>query len=96
MSPITSARGHKYIFVLYDYDSNAILSEPIFSRKKGHILAGYKSCYAHLHQAVIQPIIQRLYNKTSDLLISEIQANNLDYQYAEEGHHQLNPAERAI
>ena len=32
--PITSARVHKYIFVLYDYDSNAILSEPIYSRKK--------------------------------------------------------------
>jgi len=29
---ITSSRGHKYLFVLYDYDSNAILAEPIKSR----------------------------------------------------------------
>ena len=78
--PITSDRGHKYIFVLYYYDSNAILAEPIFSQEKGHILAGYKACYAHLHQAGIQPIIQRLNNEKSDLLIAEIQANNLDYQ----------------
>ena len=27
--PFTSSRGHKYIFVLYDYDSNAILAETI-------------------------------------------------------------------
>ena len=94
--PITSARWHKYIFVLYDYDSNAILAEPIFSRKKWHILAGYKACYTHLHQAGIQPIMQRLDNETSDILIAEIQANNLDYKYEASGDHQLNPVERAI
>ena len=27
--PITSNRGHKYIFVLYDHDSNAILFETL-------------------------------------------------------------------
>ena len=27
--PYTSSRGFKYIFLLYDYDSNAILTEPI-------------------------------------------------------------------
>ena len=94
--PITSSRGHKYIFVLYDYDSNAILAEPIFSWEKVHILAGYKYCYAHLHQVGIQPIIQRINNEKSDLLIAEIQANNLDYEYAAAGDHQLNPAEREI
>ena len=35
-------------------------------------------------------------NETSDLLIAEIQANNLDYQYAASGDHRLNPAEREI
>ena len=94
--PITSARGHKYIFVLYDYDSNAILAEPIFSWEKVHILAGYKYCYAHIHWAGIQPIIQRIDKKTSDQIISEIQANNLDSQYAAAGNHRLNPSERAI
>ena len=67
-----------------------------FSWKKGHILAGFKACYAHLHQAGIRPIIQRLDNEKSDLLIAEIQANNLDYQYAAAGDHRLNPEEQAI
>ena len=94
--PISSARGHKYIFVLYYYDSNAILAEPIISRKKEHLLQGYKTCFAHLQRAGIHPIIQRLDNEVSDLLIAAIVANNLDYQFASASDHQLNPAERAI
>ena len=31
---ITSARDNKYIFVLYDYDSNMIIAAPIRDRKK--------------------------------------------------------------
>ena len=30
--PITSNRAYKYIFILYDYDYNATLSDPIKSR----------------------------------------------------------------
>jgi hypothetical protein len=29
--PITSSRGSKYIMVVYDYDSNAILTKPLTS-----------------------------------------------------------------
>ena len=32
--PITSARGNAYVFVMYDYDSNAILASPIKDRTK--------------------------------------------------------------
>jgi hypothetical protein len=36
--PITSSQGHKYLYVLYDYDSNAILIEPIKSKVKSEHL----------------------------------------------------------
>jgi hypothetical protein len=39
--PITSSQGHKYILILYDYDSNAILAKPIKSRSAGDILRAY-------------------------------------------------------
>ena len=32
--PITSSRGTKYIMIVYDFDSNAILSEPLKSRNE--------------------------------------------------------------
>ena len=30
--PVTSSEGNKYILLIYDYDSNAILTEPIKNR----------------------------------------------------------------
>jgi hypothetical protein len=30
--PVVSSKGNKYIMVLYDYDSNAILAQPIKNR----------------------------------------------------------------
>ena len=30
--PYTLARGNKYVFILYDYDSNAILAQPLKTR----------------------------------------------------------------
>jgi hypothetical protein len=36
--PIQSSNGHNYIMVLYDYDSNAILAEPLCNRTTQEIL----------------------------------------------------------
>ena len=38
---LNSSRGNCYIFVLYDYDSNAILAHPIKSRAKENLIIGY-------------------------------------------------------
>jgi hypothetical protein len=39
--PITSSKGSKYLMVLYDYDSNAILAEPLKFRSKLKMIHGY-------------------------------------------------------
>ena len=36
--PVTSSRGSKYLMVLYDHDSNAILEEPLASRRKRELI----------------------------------------------------------
>jgi hypothetical protein len=48
--PVTSARGHKYIFVMYDYDSNFINAIPIKSRKSHILVEAFKECYSALCQ----------------------------------------------
>jgi hypothetical protein len=48
--PVTSSQGHKYILILYDYDSNAILAEPIKSRSGGDILRAYTKLFEYLQQ----------------------------------------------
>ena len=35
--PYVSSRGNKYIFILYDYDSNSILTHPLKSKNAGEI-----------------------------------------------------------
>lgn len=67
--PITSALGNKYIFFLYDYDSNIIIGEPMKSLQKEDIIAAYQTCYKILTKAGIHPILQRLDNEISDDLI---------------------------
>ena len=46
--PITSACGHKYIFLLYDHDTNYIHACPIKSRKAEDLIIGFSTCYAEL------------------------------------------------
>ena len=41
--PCTSAGGHNYIMVLYDYESNAILMEPVRDRKGNTLLDAHKN-----------------------------------------------------
>ena len=46
--PITSARGHKYLFVMYDYDANYIHATPIKSRKSEELINAFSESYAVL------------------------------------------------
>ena len=94
--PFTSSRGMNYIFVLYDFDSNAILAEPIKSRSSAHLIEGYETCYDLLIRAGIRPIIQRLDNEVSKDLIKAIEDKKLKYQLATAYDHRNNYAERAI
>jgi hypothetical protein len=40
--PVFSSRGNKYIMVLYEYDSNGIMADPIKNRTAGEILRAFK------------------------------------------------------
>ena len=45
---LLSSNGNKYMLVLYDYDSNAILVDPMKSRRTADILNSYKPFHARL------------------------------------------------
>ena len=46
--PFTSTRGHKYIYVMYDYDANAILVHPLKTRQAAEITAAWTQLHARL------------------------------------------------
>jgi hypothetical protein len=94
--PLTSARGHKYIMVFYDYDLNYINAIPIKSRKSSELVNAFTICYDELKQRGFKARVLRLDNEISKELINAIDAAGLDYQIASPGDHRLNDAERAI
>jgi hypothetical protein len=52
---VTSSRGMNYILLVYDYDSNAIITEPIKSRSGHDITQGYKKIHTLLVSRGLQP-----------------------------------------
>jgi hypothetical protein len=91
-----SSPGNNYLMVLYDYDSNAILTTPLRNRKAQTILDGYKILHARLCQAGLRPKLQRLDNKCSTILKEFMTDESIDFQLVPPGIHQRNAAERAI
>jgi hypothetical protein len=91
-----SSTGNNYIFILYDYDSNAILAHPIPSRDKKHILAAYKILFNKLVTAGRRPRIQRIDNECSDLMKEYMAQENISFQLVPPSMHRRNAAERAI
>ena len=93
---VASTSGNNYILVLYDYDSNSILVEPLRSRTGPCILAGYQILHARLVTAGLRPQLQRLDNECSTALKQFLVAEDVDYQLVPPGLHRRNAAERAF
>ena len=53
--PTRSKRGNKYIMVMVEVDSNAILVKPLKSHKDTKLICGYKSLLLRLQWAGIVP-----------------------------------------
>ena len=63
--PVTSARGHNYIFVLYDYDTNYIRAVPIKSREKTVLLKSLKDSFDMFRRKGIRPKLVKMDNEVS-------------------------------
>jgi hypothetical protein len=63
--PVTSRGGNKYIMILYDYDSNSILAEPMKSRTDDEIIRSYQALHDRLIAASLKPRLQKLDNEAS-------------------------------
>ena len=94
--PIQSSRGHKYILILYDFDSNAILAEPLRNRSELEHIRAYNKLHAYLLERGFQPQLQRLDNEAGAAYKSNLRAKDIDFQLVPPHNHRRNAAERAI
>jgi hypothetical protein len=95
--PTQSSHGHKYIMVMVEIDSNAILVEPMKSRKNQEMIRAYDALVKRLQRAGIKPKKHVLDNEISENMKEHIRQQ---YKFAMElvppGCHRRNAAEVAI
>jgi hypothetical protein len=66
--PVVSSKGNKYIMILYDYDSNAILAQPIKDRTAPELLKAFQIMEHILVARGLKPKLMKLDNEASKLL----------------------------
>ena len=94
--PFVSSRGNQYLLIVYDYDSNAILAEPIKSRRAKDITTAFQKIHKKLSKRGAAPKFYILDNEISGEFKSALDKNELKYQLAPPHQHRRNAAERAI
>jgi hypothetical protein len=94
--PCVSASGNNYVMIIYDYDSNSILLEPIRNRKGPTLIEAHRKLHARLTQAGLRPKCIMLDNECSNALKEFFSEEQMAFQLTPAGIHRRNTAERAI
>jgi hypothetical protein len=66
--PVQSSRGYNYVMVLYDYDSNAILSQPVKTRQASELTQAWAALHSQLQFNGYAPYLHILDNECLDEL----------------------------
>ena len=95
--PTRSQRGNKYIMVMVEIDSNAILVEPMTSRKDAEMIRAYDALITRLRRAGSAPIKHVLDNEISENMKAHIRDTcKMQIELVPPGCHRRNAAEVAI
>jgi len=95
--PMRSQRGNKYIMVMVEIDSNAILIEPMKSSKDEEMIRVYNALLLRLKRAGIVLKKHVLNNKVSENMKNHIcDTCKINMELVPPGCHQCNAAEVAI
>ena len=95
--PTQSQRGNKYIMVMVEIDSNAILVEPMNSKKDKEMIRAYDTLILRLKRAGSVPKKHVLDNEVSEAMKNHIRDDlKLNMELVPPGCHRRNAAEVAI
>ena len=94
--PVQSSRGNNYVMVVYSYDANTILAEPLKNRSAGEIVKTWNILNEKLEKAGVSPLIYILDNKISKEFKQALYKKGIKYQLVPPHIHRANAAERAI
>ena len=93
---IVSTRVHSYIFVMYIYNCNAIISESMRTCAEDDILTVFMTLLDNINTRGFQPDLLILDNEASQKFCKALEKYEIKYQLEPPGNHQTNNAERSI
>ena len=93
--PNTSSRGNKYIYVIYVYDCNAILTTSMNNRSDKEMIRSFTSLTEDLKIHRINPGFHFMDNDVYIDLKMKMNSMNIKYQLVPPSNHRENNAERA-
>jgi hypothetical protein len=94
--PVVSSKGSKFIMILYDYDRNAILAQPIKDRTDPELLRAFQVMERELVARGLKPKLMKVENEASKLLKTYLRQQNITFQLVPPYIHRRNAFERAI
>jgi len=94
--PVVSLEGNQYYFIAYDYDTNAILAEPLRSVKDADIIAAFEKIFQELKSKGYKPALNITDNQATTPLKAYLTKEDCQWQFVEPTNHRVNAAERAI
>ena len=89
-------RGNNYIFILYDYDSNAILAKVIPNQKGSTIQTAWEQIHKALQRNGYKPTLHIINKECSEDFKTAFRHHNVNFQRVPPHQHRRNAAERAI
>jgi hypothetical protein len=94
--PVISSRGNVSIMVLYEYDGDAIITEPIKNNKAGELLRSFQVMEQKITFRGIKPKLMTLINEASQVLKDYLHDQDINFQLVPTNCHQQNATEHAI
>ena len=82
--------------VLYDYDSNAILTEPLKNNTTSELLRAQTRLTQYFLDRGLKPTALHIYNECPEALQSFSRANSIYFQLCPPSNHRTNQADKAI
>jgi hypothetical protein len=77
--PVVSSKGNRYITILYDYDSNDILAQPIKDRTAPELLKAFQIMEQEIVARGLKPKLMKLDNEASKILKAYLHQQDITF-----------------
>jgi hypothetical protein len=94
--PTMSLENKHYVFVAYDYTTNAIIVQAITDHESATIVKAFDDIFTYLTSKGFKPKFNVLDNEASHAITEYLRGQNIKWQFIPPNEHHVNAAERAI